>query len=465
MEVLMPNSQYIHHFSSPHTQDVALYHSLSMDIVYCNPTLDPATLPINDSKESIIQTNIQPEITVMYLLLTNNCNLRCRYCTVQYNLNDASIKVMDTTTIKKSIQLFKELVPSGKKASITFFGGEPTLNPNGLQAALMEISHTFTPDEIQVFMVSNGTAITEKIIDMLVQYNVFPIISIDGWQEIHDQMRVYDNDTGSYQDAIAGYNRLKDKGLNVGISTLVGKHNCEYLPEITSFFIQELKAFNLGMSLPHIKPEAADVSIELLTPELISSWEIARDNNFYIMQIGKRFNALAKQKPILRSCPGSKGWSMIRILPDGTITLCENMGLKNKAVLGNVNNSLPGMISPTPFDVINHPEIIDWNKRYPYNMNDCLICSVISICGGGCPYDDFLKTGSIHNPEQRSCYLSRHLLEWAIWDIYKRVDMSQGFAVPTKEQRQGILPKELPYFMENKGNYSGKGIYHGKHIS
>ncbi|MFH1097772.1 MAG: radical SAM protein [Candidatus Desantisbacteria bacterium] len=459
----MQNSQYIHLFTSPDTKDVALYHSLSMDIIYYNPILDSDILLIdnfndfiaclqdarflvldNDGDNFSIQPDIQkvaPEISVMYLLLTDNCNLRCRYCTVQYNLEDTNIKTMNTTTIKKSIQLFKELVPSGKKASITFFGGEPTLNPDGLKTALIEISQTFAPDEIQVFMVSNGTAITEKIIDMLVQYNVFPIISIDGWQEIHDQMRVYENGKGSYQDAIAGYNQLRDRGLSVGISTLVGKHNCEQLPEITSFFIQELKAFNLGMSLPHVKPEAADVSIELLTPKLISSWEIARDNNFYIMQIGKRFKALANQKPIMRSCPGSKGWSMIRILPDGTITLCENMGLRNKAVLGNVNNH------PTPYNIINHPETIDWNKRYPYNIEGCLTCSAISICGGGCPYDAFLKTGSIHNPEQRSCYLSRHLLEWAIWDIYKRVDMSQGFAVPTKEQRQGILP-ELPYFME-----------------
>ncbi|MBI4778602.1 radical SAM protein [Candidatus Desantisbacteria bacterium] len=446
----MSNSQYIHQFSSPHTRDVALYHRLSMDIIYYNPTINPATLPIDDdgyraTTGGCLYTDIQPEISVMYLLLTDNCTLRCRYCTVQYNLEDAPIKVMDEATIKKSIQLFKKLSPSGKKASITFFGGEPTLNPDGLQAALIEISRVFAQDEIQVFMVSNGTVITERIADMLVKYQVFPIISIDGWQEIHDRMRVHGNGNGSYQDAIAGYNRLKDKGLNVGISTLVGKHNCEHLPEIVSFFIHELSAFNLGMSLPHVQPEAADISIELLTPKLIGSWEIARDNNFYIMQIGKRLKALAQQKPILRSCPGSSGWSMIRILPNGTITLCENMGLRNKAVLGNVNQHL------TPENIINHTETIDWNKRHPYNINSCMSCPAISICGGGCPYDAFLETGSIHNPEQRSCYLSNHLLEWAIWDIYKRVDMSQGFAVPTREQRQGILPEELPYFISDAG--------------
>ncbi len=457
----MSDSQYIHRFSSPHTQDVAFYHSLSMDIVYYNPVLDSDTMLIDnfndfiaclkkarflvlddsDSNSPIIQPDVKPEISVMYLLLTDNCNLRCRYCTVQYNLEDTPVKVMDTATIKESIQLFRKLVPSGKKASITFFGGEPTLNIDGLQTALIEIARLFTQDEIQTFMVSNGTAITERIADMLVQYHVFPIISIDGWQEIHDQMRVDGSGSGSYADVIDGYNRLRGKGLKVGISTLVGKHNYEHLPEIVSFFANELEAFNLGMSLPHLKPEAADISIELLTPKLISSWEMARDNNFYIMQIGKRLKAIAEQKPILRSCPGSSGWSMIRILPDGTITPCENMGLRGKSVLGNVNHH------PSPEDIINHPEIIDWNRRQPYNIEKCQSCPAVSICGGGCPYDAFLETGSIHNPEQRSCYLSNHLLEWAIWDIYKRMDMSNGFAVPTREQRQGILPKDLPYFV------------------
>ncbi|MDI6782248.1 MAG: radical SAM protein [bacterium] len=460
----MPDSQYIHQFSLPHTQDVALYHSLSMDIVYYNPVIDSDTMLIDnfndfiaclqaarflvidgkDSGKPVILPDVKPEISVMYLLLTDNCNLRCKYCTVQYNLEDTPVQVMDTATIKESVQLFRKLVPSGKKASITFFGGEPTLNPDGLQTALIEISRLFAQDEIQVFMVSNGTAITERISDMLVQYHVFPIISIDGWQEIHDQMRVDGSGNGSYQDAVVGYNRLRDKGLKPGISTLVGKHNWEYLPEIVSFFANELEAFNLGVSLPHVKPEAADVPIELLTLGLIASWEIARNNNFYIMQIGKRLKALAEQKPILRSCPGSTGWSMIRILPDGTITLCENMGLKNRSVLGNVNQH------PAPEDIIAHPEIIDWNRRHPYNINNCLSCPAVSICGGGCPYDAFLETGSIHNPEQRSCYLSNQLLEWAIWDIYKRMDMSNGFAVPTREQRQGILPKDLPYFISGE---------------
>ncbi|MEK7814094.1 MAG: radical SAM protein, partial [Candidatus Desantisbacteria bacterium] len=199
----MPDSQYIHQFSSPNTQDVALYHSLSMDIVYYNPVLDSDTMLIdnfndfiaclqdarflvlndNDSSCPVILPDIKPEISVMYLLLTDNCNLRCRYCTVQYNLADTPVKVMDTATIKESIQLFKRLSPSGKKASITLFGGEPTLNPDGLQTALIEISQAFAQEEIQVFMVSNGTAITEKIADMLAKYHVFPIISIDGWQE------------------------------------------------------------------------------------------------------------------------------------------------------------------------------------------------------------------------------------------------------------------------------------------
>jgi radical SAM protein with 4Fe4S-binding SPASM domain len=330
---------------------------------------------------------------------------------------------------------------SSKKRNITFFGGEPVLNISGLRFGLEQINKLFESEERNIFIVTNGTYITDEIVRLFKEYRVFPIVSIDGWEEIHNHMRVYGNGHGSYNDTITGYNLLQKNGINIGISTLIGKHNYKYLPEIVEFFIHELKAFNLGISLPHVKPDIAEVSIEELTPVLIRCWEIARDNNFYIMQIGKRLKALATKKANLRSCPGADTWSMLRVLPDGTITPCENMGLRGEAILGNVNDNI------SPDEILNHHVLYSWNRRSPYTMAECSKCMCINICGGGCPYDAFLETDSIYQPERRSCYLSIELLKWAVKEIYKHVDMDDKLVIPTREQRYAILPQQLPYFV------------------
>lgn len=465
---------------------VALYHSLNMNLIYLQSGLLDVFEQFNlassinevekvyrqvspgssDFIQALIQTGlivkegldeeggikmilsqIEPDISVLYLLLTDNCNLRCRYCTVQYNLSNQETKTMSSVTITQALSLFRGLMSNSRKRNITFFGGEPLLNKEGLRFGLKEIKRLFLPDEVSVFIVTNGTLIDKEIASLFLENDVFAIISLDGWPEIHNQMRVYAQGQESYEEVIAGYYRLKDLGLKVGISTLVGKHNCNYLPQIVDFFAQELGAFNLGMSLPHLKPDIAEIEIELLTLKLIQSWQAARKNSFYIMQLGSRLKAFARQEPKLRSCPGYSGWSMIRVLPDGKITLCENMGLRDMAVLGYTHNSL------SPELILQHPDVLDWNRRSQYSFQECWLCPAIGICGGGCPYDAYLSSGTIYQPEWRSCYLSKALLEWAIWDIYEQIKDREdglGFMLPSKEERDLVLGDGLDVLQKER---------------
>ena len=72
-------------------------------------------------------------VTAGYFLLTENCNLRCKYCFEGSSRNVK--KVMSSETAHRGINLLCDQAEQAYQAgytdsnvSITFFGGEPLLN-------------------------------------------------------------------------------------------------------------------------------------------------------------------------------------------------------------------------------------------------------------------------------------------------------------------------------------------------
>ena len=70
---------------------------------------------------------MKEHITIMYIIPTNTCNLKCKYCFIG-KLNDKPVK-MDEGTLINAIELFnKHLEEIGDKGTIFLYGAEPLLN-------------------------------------------------------------------------------------------------------------------------------------------------------------------------------------------------------------------------------------------------------------------------------------------------------------------------------------------------
>jgi len=57
-------------------------------------------------------------------------------------------------------------------------------------------------------------------------------------------------------------------------------------------------------------------------------------------------------------------------------------------------------------------------------MPECQGCFALGICGGGCPYQSELETGSIWGLDKRFCIHAKMTLEWLVWDLYKQTQAS-----------------------------------------
>lgn len=377
-------------------------------------------------------------ISCMYLLFTLDCNLNCKYCTVKYsNINNSNCD-MNFNVIDSSLNLLMQ----GDKSlhrDITLYGGEPLINKSGLEYAINKISeYKDLGYNISTTLITNGTLITDEFIDILKNNDIFTIVSIDGNACNHNVYRLYnDNISGSYDDTINGYKKLRDNNVRTGISLVMGNHNFGSICDIIKEFKDKLDIDSMGVTFPHVKPIVDDkINWESEgTSELIDALDTCCTLNLWLEQLMKKVKPLVNNEIMHHGCPSNNNGCKLRVLPNGDITLCESLGLQGKFNIGNV-------ISTSNIeDIINNTDLIEWYNRTPFNFDECKSCYARGMCGGGCLYDAYLQKGTIHNYENRNCYLSKSIVIWyldKLWSVIE--DKSQPIIYPTKYDREKVIP-------------------------
>lgn len=128
------------------------------------------------------------------LILTERCNLACRYCyesSKKYDMSfDMAKKFIDREMQEQCKEDFK----------IFFFGGEPFLRFDILKR-VYDYTEEMYPDRIKSYAVTtNGTLIHGEIRDWLYEHREkFEItLSLDGTQKMHDRNRISRSGEGSF---------------------------------------------------------------------------------------------------------------------------------------------------------------------------------------------------------------------------------------------------------------------------
>lgn len=149
------------------------------------------------------------------VVVANDCNLRCRYCYAYGGSYGMPAQRMSPETAERYLEKLLIGRYRGVK-TVTFFGGEPTLCPDTIQA-ICEFFEENVEKEIfdetpQFLMVSNGTLIDERMAKLIHRYNIGVTISIDGPMEINDLNRVDSDGKGTFSRIARGIDMLNQVG-------------------------------------------------------------------------------------------------------------------------------------------------------------------------------------------------------------------------------------------------------------
>jgi len=137
--------------------------------------------------------------TTAYMLVTNRCNMRCKYCYERDFFKDMTQDMTLETMNKTSDFLAGNADPNkftqgDNHASIFYFGGEPTLNWKNVKE---NIIYTRSLKEklgikFALYFLTNGLRMPdppEDFLETLKKYNLAVQVSIDGCKQAHDSTR------------------------------------------------------------------------------------------------------------------------------------------------------------------------------------------------------------------------------------------------------------------------------------
>ena len=138
----------------------------------------------------------------MTLQVTQNCNLRCKYCVYSgsYSNRVHSNKRMSFETAKSAIDFLYEHSSMTTSIGIGFYGGEPLLEFDLLKRCVAYAKMKFIGKDLSFTLTTNATLLTDEIMEFFVENNFFVTISFDGPQVVQDKNRVMaDGKSGSFE--------------------------------------------------------------------------------------------------------------------------------------------------------------------------------------------------------------------------------------------------------------------------
>lgn len=316
---------------------------------------------------------ISPKILDFWLHITNNCNLKCKYCYIRKN--EASID------IEKANYILKKLIDSCVNQNVSelhvrFSGGEPLLCKDKIQQIIDYAESLSTNLVIKYGVLTNGTLIDYETFLWLKKNHIYISVSLDGIGNFNDVSRCYADGSGSYNNIIKGIDLLKAEGYPLGIMTTITRGNLKGLPALTEVLAEKHLLFRYSLEKTNEKgifPELCkhiDELIDTLNRCLdIMESQIDEGNIYFQFQ----FCDIQFRRPRLRIC--SAGDRSLAVDHNNSLAIC-GMGLAEPC--GNIGEAddLYKLVRDRNQDLL--AASVD-------NFEPCFSCEWKYSCAGGCP--------------------------------------------------------------------------------
>lgn len=162
----------------------------------------------------ILESYLERKVSTVTLQLTQQCNLRCKYCAYsgKYDTRTHSSKKMSIDVAKRSISFLIEHSIDVDPINIGFYGGEPLLYFDMIKELVDFSKEIGEGKNITYSITTNGTLFNDENITFMEKNNFFVMVSLDGPEEIHDKNRVFAaNGKGTYSTIMKNIKYIKEK--------------------------------------------------------------------------------------------------------------------------------------------------------------------------------------------------------------------------------------------------------------
>lgn len=329
------------------------------------------------------------------------CNLKCTYCAAggDGTYGEPMTKISIEKTLPQ-LRFFLAQLKPGQKFRVIIIGGEPLLYPEAIKAV-----HDYLFSEAQarqiipiLSIVTNGTLLTGKTLELIRSLKIEIKISLDGAKEENDKVRPSKANVSTTDQVVAAITELsKDRGQIVtwGISAIATKENPETFKAYK--FLRSLNPdwLEFHFDVSEKSQEFQQKHIEQMNLIMDEAWKLGGEAELRkIRQFDFTFELLDNHLRLENHCGAGKTYLMIDAKNKMYPCVWE-AGEKDQVVGQN--------------EQLDHAKLSNYSKSL-IELNNCQTCWARHLCGGGCMYINKLKNGDRHVKDKMFCDRTRSLL-------------------------------------------------------
>lgn len=345
------------------------------------------------------------------LEVSNDCNLRCKYCYGDGGTYGGEKCFMTTETAYNCIDFLINNSKSLKKLSVIFFGGEPLMNFKAIEDTVDYCNKIKEEKHIDFSfgMTTNTILLNEERLDFLKKNDFFITVSIDGPKEVHDKNRYFINKSGSYDLVESAVKLLMKKKIKARARATINSTSLK-LSEIEEHF-EKMGFYDIVLSFVDTT-KSSDLYIDQTKfDEIYSEIDILAEKCILqLEEFGKTkinmFNSVLEKlyhhKLAIRSC--GAGSTYMAFTADGRLYPCHRFSNWQDYYLGNCKTS-----------IINNQPFLDCSV---FKREKCNNCFGKFICGGSCMHSSALFGESIYDTDTHYCDILRKIMETSIYIYY-----------------------------------------------
>jgi uncharacterized protein len=327
----------------------------------------------------------RPPMRALSLAIAQKCNLGCSYCYASQGDFGGSPKNMPAEVALRAVNLLFADAPPGSRVNLAFLGGEPLLNRSVLRQATEHAARLARACDVQAgfSITTNGTLLTDDDGAFFEAHGFAVTLSLDGPQEVHDELRPYKGGAGSYERIMRNARPLltRQKRMQVSARVTVTAGNLSLSRTLNEFISLGFHSVGFSPLLNAFdgRNEMAGGHFRTMLAEMV---ECGREFERRLVK-GERYpflnivNALREiHRGTHRPYPCGAGAGYFGVSADGDLAACHRFVGEPRGAMGNLITG------------IDRAGQSRWlAERHVHKQEPCNQCWARYLCGGGCHHE------------------------------------------------------------------------------
>lgn len=351
-------------------------------------------------------------VKALCLHIAHDCNLSCKYCFAGEGEYHGDRSLMSLQVGKAAIDFLIANSGSRRNLEVDFFGGEPLMNFDVVKeiVAYGRSREKACGKNFRFTLTTNGMLLTDEVMEFANREMSNVVLSVDGRQRVHDQMRPTPNGKGSYAHIMPRFRKMAElRGqTNYYVRGTFTHYNLDFAADVLHLADEGFKQISVE---PVVAAPEEDYAIrkedipklceeyDKLAVEMLKRKKEGRGFHFFHFMIDLEQGPCVAKR--LSGC--GSGTEYLAVTPWGDLYPCHQFVGEEEFLLGNVADGITNTGVRDAFKLCN-----------VYAKDKCRECFARFYCSGGCAANAYKFHGNINDAYDIGCELMKKRIECAI---------------------------------------------------